>query len=130
MVKLSPVNLMRISEFHRAAGVYQKRGLIACLGPLSLALVCILAYAPFQHRFESFLSSRLDTFTADVLTFLPMGLPLMIAFISMVPLARRVERQSGIACPHCAKDLASYKAIVIASRNCPHCGKRVIEDDN
>jgi DNA-directed RNA polymerase subunit RPC12/RpoP len=121
---------MRISEFSRAAGVYQKRSTIGCIAPLSIALVCLLAYAPFQKRFESFLSSRFDSSSTDVITVLPMALPTVLAVLLIVPLARRVERQAGIACPHCAKALANHKAIVIASRNCPHCGGRVIEDQS
>jgi hypothetical protein len=121
---------MRISEFSHGASVYQKRSAVACIAPLSIALLCIVAYAPLQHRFEAFLSTRVDASTADVLTVLPMALPVVLAFISMIPLARRIDRQSGIACPHCTKPLANHKAIVIASRNCPYCGKRVIEDEN
>ena len=120
---------MSISEFSRAASAYQKQSLIACFAPLSLALLCLAAYAPFQKRFESLLSARYGETTVDVLTVLPMAVPTMLALASMIPLARRVERRAGVACPHCSKALANFKAIVIASRNCPNCGKRVIEDE-
>jgi len=65
-----------------------------------------------------------------MLAVLPMAVPTVLAFMLIIPLARRIERQSGIACPHCAKALANHKAIVIASRNCPCCGKKVIDDEN
>ena len=120
---------MRISEFSLAAGAYQKRSLIACLVPLSLALICILVYAPLQHKFESFLSLRFGASAVDILTILPMAIPLVLAFASMIPLGRRIERQAGVACAQCGKNLANYKAVVIASRNCPYCGKKVIEDE-
>jgi len=120
--------LMRIAEFSRAAAVYQKRSLVACIAPLSVALLCLTAYTPLRGRFESYLSSRVDSFAVDVLTVLPMAVPTVLAFLLIVPLTRRIERKSGVVCPHCAKPLANYKAIVVASRNCPYCGKRVIED--
>jgi hypothetical protein len=114
---------MRISEFSHAASVYQKRSVVACIAPLSIALVCIIVYAPMQGRFESFLSTRCDAFWVDVITVLPMALPTVLAFLFIIPLARRIERHSGIGCPHCTRALANHKAIVIASRNCPYCGK-------
>ena len=120
---------MNISEFSRVSTAYQKQSLIACIGPLSIALVCIVAYAPFQRRFESFLSSRFDSTAVDVLTVLPMAMPTVLALAFMIPLARRIERRAGVPCPHCSKALANHRAIVIASRNCPYCGKRVIEDE-
>jgi len=120
---------MRISEFSRAARAYQKQSLVACFVPLSLALICILVYAPFQHKFESFLSSRFSGAAVDILTILPMAMPLVLAFASMIPLGRRIDRRAGVACPKCGKNLANHKAIVIASRNCPYCGEKVIQDE-
>ena len=120
---------MRISEFNRAASSYHKRSAIACVVPLSIGLLCLLAYAPAKQRFEAFLSTRFDAATVDILTVLPMALPTVLAFLLIIPLARRIDRQFGIACTHCGKPLANHKAIVIASRNCPYCGKRVLEEE-
>ena len=120
---------MRMSEFSRAAGAYQRKSIFACLAPFLIALICLFAYVPFQHRLEGYLSSRFSATVVDVLTVTPMALPVVLAVASLIPLGRRIERRAGIACSHCGKGLAGYKAIVIASRNCPHCGKRVIEDE-
>jgi hypothetical protein len=120
---------VRISEFSRAAGTYQRKSLLACFAPFAIALICLLAYVPFQRRLEAYLSSRFGAAAVDVLTVVPMAVPVVLALASLIPLGRRIERRAGIACSHCGKALAGYKAIVIASRNCPHCGKRVIEDE-
>jgi endogenous inhibitor of DNA gyrase (YacG/DUF329 family) len=53
----------------------------------------------------------------------------MIAIGVMFLLARRNDRDMGVACPHCGKPLAQFKAIVIASKNCPYCGKEVLDDN-
>jgi hypothetical protein len=120
---------MRIAEFNRAAEVYHKRSLFACVTPLLIALACMVAYAPFKQRFEGFLSSRFHAFPADVLSILPLALPLVTALLLLVPMARRIDRRFGISCVHCGKQLANHKPIVIASRNCPYCGKPVIEEN-
>jgi hypothetical protein len=120
---------MSIPEFNRAADLYNKRSFIAILGPSAVCLLCVFAYMPFQRGFESFLSTRFGSFTVDVLTTLPMCLPTIIMILWIVWLSRRIERQAGIPCPHCAKSLAGARAIVVASRNCPFCGKRVIDEE-
>src|SRR5262245_45971621 len=122
-------HVVRLSEFSRAAADYQKRSAILCVTPLVLALLCIVLYAPFQRRFEAFLIGRVNPTLADVLVVLPMGLPVLLAWVYLIPLSRKIERSSGIFCPHCSKQLAGFKPIIIASKNCPHCGRRVIDDD-
>jgi endogenous inhibitor of DNA gyrase (YacG/DUF329 family) len=121
---------MSIPEFNRAAKVWQKRSATAILVPGAILIVCGMACAPFHQRFESFLATKFDSFAADILAVLPLGLAVIIMLLCIVWLTGRVERQFGIPCPHCAKALAAHNAIVIASRNCPYCGKRVIDDDD
>jgi DNA-directed RNA polymerase subunit RPC12/RpoP len=120
---------MKLSEFTRAVGVYNKRTAMGILGPCLIAFLLFLAYTPFQDRFESFLSTRFDSFNVYILTHLPMALTQIITILCIFWLAGRIQRQSGVRCPHCAKGLVKRKRIVIASRNCPYCGKRVIEDE-
>jgi hypothetical protein len=79
---------------------------------------------------ESFLSTRFDSFTVDILTKLPIALVQIAAVVCIFWMYGRVKRQSGVRCPHCAKGLANRKKIVIASGNCPFCGKKVIEDES
>lgn len=41
---------------------------------------------------------------------------------------RRSHDDPRLICPNCAGPIQMYGAIVIASRNCPHCGSRVLAD--
>ena len=119
---------MRISEFSRAVGTHAKQSLIAFASPMLIADICLFIYMPFQQHFESFLSTRFNYIAAGVLATAPKAGPVILGCIAMFLLIRRVERKYGLACEHCGKSLAGYKSIVIASRNCPHCGQRVLED--
>ena len=38
------------------------------------------------------------------------------------------DREQSLACPTCGKPMAHFKAVVIASKNCPYCGARVLDD--
>lgn len=120
---------MRKDQFIEAATNYNKRALAACLIPLLIALVCVVSYAPFQRRFELYLGSRFAGPIPDILAMTPATLPVIVAFAVMIPLSRRIDRRFGIACQHCGKPLAHFKAIVIASKNCPYCGLMVLDDN-
>ena len=77
---------------------------------------------------EDWLTSKFDATQADLLATAPYALITLLAFGALIIFARRVDRQFGIACVHCKKPLINFRYIVTATRNCPHCGKRVIEE--
>jgi hypothetical protein len=116
-------------EFIVAATNYHKAGFVRLLILMLLAIVCVTTYAPFRDRFEAHLDSRFGGPTSDILAIVPAALPITVAFGCMIPLQRRLERKPGVRCPHCSKNLADFRAIVIASKNCPLCGLKVLEDN-
>jgi hypothetical protein len=120
---------MRKDEFINAVRSYNRRALVIFIGPLLFALGLIIAYGPFQRRFEANLGPQIAGPTTDILRALPVAVSFMIAIGVMFLLARRNDRDMGVACPHCGKPLAQFKAIVIASKNCPYCGKEVLDDN-
>jgi hypothetical protein len=119
---------MRKDEFIKAVSSYTRRATAAFLIPMLLAFACIIAYMPFQHRFEACLGSKFTGQMSDILAMAPMALPLLLALVVFIPLSRRIDLAMGVPCPHCGKPLAQFKAIVIASKNCPYCGRKVLED--
>ena len=120
---------VNVEEFNQCAVRYTKRSLIACLTPLGILLVLVSAYAPFSRKFEAWLASKFGATQADLLATAPYALVTILAFGALIVFARRVDRQFGIACAHCKKPLINFRHVVIASRNCPYCGKRVIEEN-
>ena len=63
---------------------------------------------------------------APILIFL-IGLPLMLFGFRRADLTYRCF--SNLICPHCDQSLARSKSVVIATGNCPNCGRRVLRDD-
>jgi hypothetical protein len=119
---------VRKEEFIKAAASHNRRAVAVFLIPLLLAFAFIIAYGPFQRRYEAFLASRIAGPTPKLLKVLPIAVPLLIAIGAMIPLTRKNDRDLGVPCPHCRKPLAQLKSIVIASKNCPYCGAKVLED--
>ncbi len=120
--------VMRKDQFIESADHYTMRGLAAFMIPLAVAFACMLVYWPFQQRFEAFLGDKFAAPTSDILGMLPIVVPFVIAFLLMVPFSRRIQRKMGMPCPHCGGGLECYKPIVVASKNCPHCGMKVLDD--
>lgn len=54
------------------------------------------------------------------------GVPLMLYGFSQADRAYR--KFPGLVCPHCGGNLSRAKSVVIATGNCPHCGRRVLHD--
>lgn len=119
---------MRKDQFIAAADHYTKRALAAFMIPFALAFACMLLYWPFQQRFEAYLGAKFAAPMSDILGMLPTVVPFVIAFLLLIPSSRRVEQKLGVACSHCGKNLAASRMIVIASKNCPHCGMKVLDD--
>ena len=120
---------MSKDQFIKAANSYNRRAAAIFIIPLLVAIGFIIACGPFQRRFEAWLASRMAGPTPDMLKLLPVAVPFLLAFGAMYPLSRRNTQALGIACPHCGKPLAQFKAIVIASKNCPYCGEKVLDED-
>ena len=54
------------------------------------------------------------------------GLPLML--LGFVHADRTYRRYPCLVCPHCDGNLARQKSVIIATGNCPNCGRRVLAD--
>jgi DNA-directed RNA polymerase subunit RPC12/RpoP len=120
---------MRKDQFIKEAASYNRRSTAIFVIPLLLAFGFIIAYGPFQRRFEAYLDSRIAGPVPDILRLLPVAIPFLLALCAIIPLTRRNDRDMGVACPHCGNPLAQFKGIVIASKNCPYCGKKVLDDE-
>lgn len=118
-----------VEEFNKSAAAYSRRSIFACLVPMGILLTLMSVYAPFQRNVESWLKSRFSPPSGELLAVAPFVLGVFLAAVAMLTLLYRANRQFGIPCPHCKRPLANLRYIVIASRNCLYCGKRVIEEN-
>jgi hypothetical protein len=56
--------------------------------------------------------------------FFVLGVPVML--FGFWRADQQHKRFATLTCPHCAKPLVQSSRIVIASRNCPFCGRQVV----
>ena len=62
---------------------------------------------------------------APVIVFV-IGLPVMLFFLWTAD--RGYRKYPALVCGHCEGNLYQSKSVVIATGNCPHCGRRVLAD--
>ena len=117
---------MTVSEFKKIGSDYQRKTAVSIFVPLVSAVALLAVYAAFRDPIEAHLSEYFGVVSGSVLAAFPMMLITLIMFTCILVLAQRVEREAGVPCPFCSKQLASLQHIVIASKSCPFCGEVVL----
>ena len=122
---------MSRDEFISTTKAYNKHE-VAFVGILLLfVFVSFIGYLTFEEPFQRYRASRFSGNTSNALTAVPLFLSMFLVFVFATISRVKRERKLRILCPHCTKNLAGtamYQGIVIASRNCPYCGMKVLEE--
>jgi DNA-directed RNA polymerase subunit RPC12/RpoP len=119
---------VRQDDFIKAANRYNRRAAAIFAIPLVVALVVAIAYAPCQRQIDAYLVTKIRGKPPEILRLLPWSLPCLVAVAGVILLTRRNDNDMGVACPRCAKPMAHFKAVVIASKSCPYCGTKVLDE--
>jgi hypothetical protein len=113
--------MLSLPEFQSAAGRYSKRLAIA----MSISVAGLFVWFGIMG-----LITRAQWIDRDA-PFTPalVVVPALAIFLSGLWMSdRRLRRDSRLTCPHCGQFLGVARSIVVASRNCFHCGKRVLAE--
>ena len=120
---------MSIEEYTEAHAAYSRRlnWLLASsfvLGAGSLVLVSRNMDFIWESYFRQFEKVTAEWMVSGAI-FLPW---LVFLFGGIFILERRKRRDPRLSCPYCKKDISMCRALVVATRNCPSCGKRVVDE--
>lgn len=118
---------MKLAEFQERAERYHKRQLVT-LVPMIGTLVLCSVWAAAAPRFDPWFRRVFPELVVPFARVVPMAVLVILGIGSIIPLTRRLEAREGVACPHCGKAVADFRGIVIASKCCPFCGRKVIDD--
>ncbi len=117
---------MTVDKFRQATEQYQRSILIkigwaALLGVVTTAASMVLATALDLARW---FGEPAEEILVGISPF-----PGILMFIGLVWFwERRLLLDSQLRCPHCEKSIAQLKHLVIATRNCPFCGLKILEE--
>ena len=126
--------MMTIESFNEAGSTYTRR-LLTGTGLSIVSMIAAIAlsfWVVSSHRAKilALFGQLVSEPVAEGL--LPaLMLPGMILLITGIWLSeRRANVDRRHYCPHCTQNLVNNRFLVVATRNYPHCGKRVLEEPN
>ena len=117
---------MRLAEFIVRVDHYERRTKGGFVTFFVTVLPLIFATALLAPRAERHFASIVGEVWAPILVVAPIATVVILsASVGLIGL-RRLERRFGVGCPRCGTDLFASRRLVIATRNCPYCGARII----
>jgi hypothetical protein len=119
---------MSRDEFIAANKHYHKRGMVVLLFPILLIIIVTAAYAPHLNGFQDYFDTKFTWAVSAILAIAPIAVPAVAALLVVIPVFRRIEKNVGLTCPHCHKSVIRFQGIIIATRNCPLCGMKVLDE--
>lgn len=121
---------MTIDKFNQASAEYRRRSwagiglaFLAFFGTFGLGLGLIRVFDLRAACAASFGEPAAETLEGVVML---LAFPAFMAVILYGD--RRASSDPRLRCPHCDKHLEAMSNLVVATRNCPHCGRRVLEE--
>jgi len=118
-----------IAQFKRACHFHQFGSLI--IGGLSLVVILggFGIASAYKNSLTRFVAPMLGTKAADGATLAAFTIPgIVLLFGGFIWLEHKTKSIAGATCFHCKKCLAGMMHTVIASKHCPHCGRRVLSE--
>jgi DNA-directed RNA polymerase subunit RPC12/RpoP len=122
-----------IEEFNAGITAFDRRFFtVLGVGFILLVLGFFGVGMPFEKALREYLARRLDGATAErlaALFVLGVGLPGTIISLGGLFLTfRQAKRDRRIICPYCGKLLVEHRFLVVTTRNCCRCGRRVLSE--
>ena len=119
------MRLLSVEEFKAAAGAARVRMVVGT----ALAVAAMFAYFGLLYLLKEYAGLRLlrDSTNWRVMAVVYAGM-LAVLFGGMWLAVAWGRRDRRVACPLCRGSLMESSRIVVATRNCPHCGRRVLAE--
>jgi hypothetical protein len=123
---------MKLKDFEHLYKEYQKKLLWEFLPPVVALVIGLImtAISVFllknKYRFE-------NPYLNEIFPYIIAGVLFLSIFAVGIFISRRAMKTSaknyGYHCLHCKEQIANNAFIVMATGNCPHCGKQVIDEN-
>lgn len=120
--------MLPIEEFKTAVAGYRRQILIAMACAVLAALAFIGLFGVIEETLRALSIRQFGEVATEVLMGLTLFLAVLIFFGLLVLGDRVARRDERLRCPSCGQSLEGIQHLVIATRNCGHCGKRVLAE--
>lgn len=117
-----------IDRYVRECNRFQRRVIAIAVGTVLFMFACLALMIPFQDQVKQFVTGWYGATTAEIvigLTPLPSAI---VLFASLFWLQRKASKLPELNCPGCKKFVGGMRHLVVATKCCPHCGKKILDD--
>ncbi len=120
--------LTNIERFNQACSRHARRGLIVAGITIATVFACFAGVLPFKHGIRAFYAQHFGRPAAEILMGLTPFPALLVMFAGFWLIHCKAKTIPELFCRHCNKSVVSMRHLVVSTRNCPHCGQRILAE--
>ena len=124
----SQSNRLVVHAYVRKCHLYLRRVVIFAGVTILAVILCFVVVLPFRDQIKDWVAGRFGLSAAELAIGLTPTPALLVMFIGILWLQRTANRTPELNCPRCKKSIVGMKHLVVATKCCPHCGVRILND--
>ncbi len=120
--------MLTIEEFNAAGSAYVRRGFVVIGLTFVVMFACFAVVVSFRDAIQAHYEQWFGHMVAETLMGLTPMPAVLVLFGGLWLGERWARRDARLCCPHCRRMLTGMRPLVVATRNCGHCGQRVLAE--
>ena len=120
---------MTIKEYTDANAAYRRRMNRFFAVSFVFGIAHLVVMSRYMDSLRAYFARDFGEQAAGLMLLASLILPFVVVlFGGLLIMDRRNRRDPRLRCPHCEKSIEMCQALVVTTRNCPSCGKRVVDE--
>ena len=124
--------MLSIDEFNSAVSTYSRlygrRVFIVAAATVGTMIACFAVLMLCRDSIRNFLVETVGPSAAEIVMGFTPAPAVFVLFGGLLVVERMNKQDARLTCPSCNKSLLGMNQLVVATRNCGHCGKRVLAE--
>lgn len=118
---------MNVERFVREYNRFQWRVIGVGIVTLLFMAASFALVIPFRDQLKQVVSERYGLPVGEIVIGLTPFPSVIVVFAGLFWVQRHANRSSELNCTYCRKFVGGMRYLVVATKCCPHCGKRILE---
>lgn len=119
---------LELDSYVRECHLYLRRVVIFAGVTILTVILWFAVVLPFRDQIKDWVAERFGLSAAELAIGLTPSPALLVMLIGILWLQRTANRTPELNCPRCKKSIVGMKHLVVATKCCPHCGRRILND--
>jgi len=117
-----------IDRYVQECNRFQWRAIAIAVGTVLFMFACFALMIPFRDQVKYYVSAWYGAPTAEIVIGLTPFPSVIVLFASLFWLQRKSNKTPELNCAGCKKFVGGMRHLVVATKCCPHCGKKILDD--